>query len=362
MAGKKHIAYYVSAHGYGHGVRSSDIVRALRRDHPGIAVTLISELPQPFLRNRLGPAAVRLRAGAFDVGMVQLDSIRVDVPATLAAVQKLLARKEQIMEGETSFFRKEGISLVVADIPAVPLEAARRHGLPGLAVGNFAWDWIYDEFAVADPRWAPVVREFEHGYRQADLLLRLPFHEPMQAFPRKEDIPLVASPGRNRRSELARLTGAAPERKWVLLSFTSLDWDLRAVDNVEELTDYEFFTVKPLEWKRRNIHPVSRDDMPFSDVLASADAVISKPGFGLVSECVVNRKPLVHADRTDFREYPVLLEAVRKYLRQCPIPAEALYRGEVRGALDALWTQPEPKETVPSGGAEIAARRIVSFL
>lgn len=362
MAGKGHIAYYVSAHGYGHGVRSTDIIRAVRRHAPGVDVTLVSDLPAAFLTNRLGPGVARVRGGAFDVGMVQLDSIRVDMPATLAKVQDLLVRWRDLVEAEKAFLRQEEVSLVVADIPAIPLDAAREAGIPGLAVGNFAWDWIYEEFAAKDERWKPAVNAFAEGYAKADLLLRLPFAEPMAAFPRREDIPLVASPGRDRRRELAQLTGADPARRWVLLSFTSLDWDDRALDNVARLTGYEFFTVKPLAWRRDNIHPVEREDVSFSDVLASVDAVVSKPGFGLVSECVVNGKPLVHADRTDFREYAVLLEAVRKHLKECSVSAEALYRGELGGPLEALWRRPDPKHKVPAGGAEIAAKRIVSFL
>ena len=204
--------------------------------------------------------------------------------------------------------------------------------------------------------------KIEKDYGKADLLLRLPFAEPMKAFRRIEDIPVVASPGRPRRDDLVRLTGCSPQKKWVLLSFTTLDWNEAALGNVESIENYEFFTVKPLEWKRRNIHPVDREKISFSDVLASVDVVISKPGFGLISECVVNRKPLVYSDRADFREYAILVESIDRYLRNQHIPSRELYAGDLKESLDAVWTRPEPKETVPAGGAAIAAKRIGEFL
>ena len=43
-----------------------------------------SELPEELLRSRIGSGPVTYRHKSFDVGMVQLDSIRVDLPATLA--------------------------------------------------------------------------------------------------------------------------------------------------------------------------------------------------------------------------------------------------------------------------------------
>ena len=356
------IAYYVSAHGYGHGVRSCDIVNAINRLYPDLSVTVVTDLPVPFLRNRLASASNAFRPGSFDVGMVQRDSIRVDVPATWREVRALLERKDGLVEREAAFIREEGIAAVVADVPAIPLEAARRAGVPAVAVGNFSWDWIYSEFAETEPAWKPVVRQFEEGYALADLLLRLPFADEMKAFPRIEDIPLVASPGRDRRAELARLTGCRPGRKWVLLSFTSLELDEAALDRIEKLTDYEFFTVRPLEWRRRNIHPVNREQIPFSDVLASADAVVSKLGFGLMSECVVNGKPLVYADRSDFREYHVLVGGVKRCLKNVHVPRQNLYRGDLGAALEALWIAPEPPEKLAGGGAEVAAHRIARFL
>jgi len=358
----RRVAYYVSAHGYGHGVRSSDIIRELCRRCPDVQVIVTSDLPVSFLKNRLGTASVEFRRGAFDVGMVQLDSIKVDLAATLTALQELYARKSELVKAEEQFLADRSISLVVCDIPAIPIEAAKKVGIPAVAIGNFTWNWIYEDFAAADRRWNPFIREIEKDYGKADLLLRLPFAERMKAFRRIEDIPVVASPGRPRRDDLVRLTGCSPQKKWVLLSFTTLDWNEAALGNVESIENYEFFTVKPLEWKRRNIHPVDREKISFSDVLASVDVVISKPGFGLISECVVNRKPLVYSDRADFREYAILVESIDRYLRNQHIPSRELYAGDLKESLDAVWTRPEPKETVPAGGAAIAAKRIGEFL
>ena len=358
---KNHIAYYISSHGYGHGVRSCDIICALNRLYPDVSVTMTTDMPASFLRNRLGTDRNAIRSGSFDVGMVQLDSIRVDVPATLKKVLALYARKSEWIESEMAFLRENGISLVVVDIPAIPVEAAKKLGLPVVAVGNFGWDWIYSEFAETDPVWRALIREFEQGYGKVDLLLRLPFAEPMKAFPKIEDVPLVATPGWSRREELVKLTGCDPKKKWVLLSFTSLDWDDGALSTAEALSAYEFFTVKPLEWRRKNIHAIDRNRIPFSDVLASVDVVISKPGFGLMSECVVNRKPLIYADRADFREYHVLVNGIRRYLKNVHIPSELLYRGKISDALRAIWNQSEPKETIAAGGDETVARWISDF-
>ena len=354
------VAYYASAHGYGHGVRSCDVVRALRAEHPDVAVTMATELPTAFLENRVG-APLEHRKVSLDVGMVQLDSIRVDVEATLARVEELYSRRRELVEREAAFLRQRGVTLVVADVAALPLEAAAGAGIPAVAVGNFAWDWIYEEYVPRDPRWAPIVEAFREGYGRADLLLRLPFHDAMGSFRRIEDVPLVARPGRARRAEIATRTGARADRSWVLLSFTTLALDDRALDAVEGLDGYEFFTVQPLAWRRRNIHPIDRAELPFLDVVASVDTVVSKPGFGIVSECIVNRKPLVYADRSDFREYRLLVDGIERHLRHAHIPSDRLYAGDLGDALAEIERRPPAREALASGGDVIAARRLAEL-
>ena len=352
------IAYYISAHGYGHGVRSCDIIRALNRLYPHLTVDVICSLPPEFLFNRIGRDRNRIRRDSFDIGMVQKDSIQVDVPATLNRIERLYDRCEDLIAQEVSYLNEKNISLVVADIPALPLEAAADAGIARMAIGNFGWDWIYSGFVKQDPRWKPIVEHIHNSYAKTDLLLRLPFSEEMHAFPEVEDIPLVASPGISRRKEMADLFNCDADRKWILISFTSLNWSEEALDSVERIKDYEFFTVHPLVWQRRNIHVLQREQAPFSDIVSSVDAVLSKPGFGILSECVVNRKPLIYADRSDFKEYFILEAAIRKYLKHIHIPMDLLYRGDLIRSLDGLWDQPEIFVSLPHDGAVIAAHRI----
>lgn len=349
------LVYYITAHGYGHGARSCDILRAFHETSPDVPITVVTDLPASFLRNRLPGIPLTIRPGGLDVGMTQLDSVRVDVDATRRALEAWVILRPERIETERSFLRSVGAHLVVSDIPSIPFEAAADLNIPSVGVGNFTWNWIYSAFAEQDARWRPAVQAYEEGYRRADLLLRLPFAEPMTAFPVRRDIAMVARPGRPRRDDLAALTGAPLDRRWILLSFSTLDWDDAALARVEATEGYVFFTVRPLEWRRRNIYAVDREQMSFSDVLASVDAVVTKPGFGVLSECVVNQKPMAYVERTDFLEYPILEAALQRYLQHQHLPARALYQGDLKDSLDRLWTAPPARESLAAGGDQQAA-------
>ncbi len=359
---KLSIAYYVTSHGYGHGVRACSIIRAINALYPHLKVQVVSLLPSGFLRSQLDAHRNSIRPESFDVGMTQIDSIRVDVPSTLERVRALYSRRKEMVEKEAAYLTEQGIGLCVVDIPALPIEAASKAGVPCIAVGNFSWDWIYSEFLPQNAAWGPLIDRLREAYGRTDLLLRLPFCDSMEAFPNVEDIPLVASPGTSRKEELADWTRCDPAKKWILLSFTTLEWTEEALRKVESLQEYEFFSVDPLGWDGSRIHRIDRSKMAFSDILASMDAVLSKPGFGILSDCVANKKPLIYADRSNFLEYPILVDAIKKYIRHVHIPATSLYRGDLKESLDRIWEAPDPAATLALGGDAIAARRIARFL
>jgi len=355
------LVYYVTAHGYGHGSRSCDILQDLQRLRPDIPITIVSELAEKFFFDRLGEGRIRWRPGRFDVGLVQRDSIRADVDATLEPWGKLLAQRSRLVDEEARFLDLTRAALVVADIPALPLEAAAQVGIPSIAIGNFGWDWIYSAYRGRHQDWDSVITSIEDGYRKADLLLRLPFSEPMSIFDRQVCIPLVSEPGRKRRDWIARTSGADPTKTWYLLSFSTLEFDTGAVRKMSEIHDVEFITVLPLSWDAPNFHELDNAQIRFPDIVASCDAVISKPGFGILSECVVNRKPIIYVERTDFLEYDVLEKGIKETLQHVHLPAERLYKGEMRKALDQLLDAPQPRHLLEGGGAAKASRILADY-
>lgn len=389
----KPIAYYITAHGYGHGTRSCDILRALHRLRPEQPVIVTTDLSRDFLQSRLaGCDNLTFRKGAFDVGLVQKDSIQSDLFQTLEKLETLYASEEKLVEQERRFLEENNVALVVADIPAIPLTAAQRAGLPNIAIGNFSWDWIYEAYIPDNPRWAFFVEKFRSVYEKTDLLLRLPFAPPMTQFTNRKDIPLLANPGTPCREKIRDLRfGIATslpsfasastfggrdsgvptldirhstpdtDKPWVLLSFTSLDLNFQALEKIRKNDAYEFFCVQPLDFSVPHIYAIDRHQVCFADILASCDIVISKPGFGLVSECIVNKKPLIYSDRGDFAEYPYLVEGIEKYLRNVHLPSEQLYAGDFFQALEKIKSAPEPKDHLASGGAEMIAQELLCY-
>jgi len=356
------LAFYITSHGHGHAARSCDLLAALHRHVPNLPLIVVSTVEPAFLRSRLAGIPYRQRRVSLDVGLVQLDSIRGNPEATLGSALRLMQNRSRLVKQEVRFLREEQIAMVVSDIPSLPFEAAARERIPAIGVGNFSWNWIYADYVQTDPRWRPVIQGFEEGYAKADLLIRLPFHEPMTAFRTFRDVPLFSRPGRNRRVELAARSGCSPATTWVLISVSSLDWTGEALARLSAMTDFSFWTVQPLQWDRPGFHSAEREIFPYADVLASCDVVLTKPGYGIVSECVVNCKPMVYARREGFAETPILIEGIEHHLRHASISLADLYSGHVEPALRAALHAAAPERRMDAGGDDQAANLILSAM
>jgi L-arabinokinase len=357
-----HVAFYITGHGFGHATRMGAVATALAAQVPDLRLTVVSTIPRWLVDLNFPPGAT-LRARALDVGVVQQDSIRLDQAATLQAYGRLLEALPGLIREEVERLRRDAVDLVVADIPPAAFSTARAAGVPGVGITNFTWDWIYAAYVQAHPAFAYLVDRIREAYAEADCLLRLPFHGPCDAFRRIRDIPLIARPARRSRDEARAILGLDASRPLVLLSFGG--FEIRGIDleRVERLDDYLFLSTQPPPRPLRNVRLVRLlDGLRYPDLVALADAVITKPGYGIVSECLVNRTRMLYTSRGEFAEYDALVAGLERYAVSAFLSNDDLLAGNWRSALEALLRRPAVWPDLPVDGAEVAAGLLRSAL
>lgn len=349
-----HVVFYISGHGFGHATRMAAVASALVRQMPGVRISLVSTAPEWLFRLNL-PGDFRLRPRALDVGVIQLDSLRLDPAATLSACARFLEAQPALVQQEAEILRQEGADLVVADIPPAAFLVAARAGLPAVGISNFTWDWIYADYVRALPEHAPLLEHIRHAYGRADLFLRLPFSGDCEAFKTIRDIPMIARHARRSREEVRRILGLDRSRPVVLLSFGG--FELRGIDfdRVEALGDYCFLTTQPTPRPLGNVRVVRPDGLKYEELVAQADAVITKPGYGIVSDCLANRTPVLYTSRGQFAEYAALVAGLERFGVAAFIDNRDLLAGNWRAGLEAVLRLPRTWPDLPSNGAEVAA-------
>jgi len=356
-----HVAFYITGHGFGHATRMAAVASALAEQVPGLRLTFITTAPEWLLRLNLS-SEFRIRPRALDVGVIQFDSISLDPAATLAAYARLLEEQPAVIREEAEILRRESVDLVVADIPPAAFLVAQRAGLPGVGISNFSWDWIYADYVCALPEYMPILDAIREAYGRADLFLRLPFHGPCDAFKSIRDIPLIARCARHPREEVRRMLGLDGSRPVILLSFGG--FEIRGIDfdRVERLGDYCFLATQPTPRPLRNVRVVTMDGLKYEEVVAQADAVITKPGYGIVSDCLANRTPLLYTPRGEFAEYAALVAGLERFGVSAFIGTQDLLAGNWRASLDDLLRRPRVWPDLPVNGVDVAAGILRAYL
>ena len=107
---------------------------------------------------------------------------------------------------------------------------------------------------------------------------------------------------------------------------------------------------------------MAESDFSYVDAVAAADAVITKPGYGIVSDCLANGTPMIYTERGQFREYPALVDEMRRELTTVHMDLNDLWEGKWEESLKSISSLPRKKPQLRTDGAEVAAGKILEFL
>jgi L-arabinokinase len=344
------IAFYVSAHGLGHASRAIELMRAILAAQPD-AELHVRSAAAPWLFQATAPPGIDVQSVEVDTGMTQIDSLRIDEDASARAAAVFYGAFHRRVEAEARVLKAMKAGMVVGDIPPLAFAAAARAGVPSMAVANFTWDWIFSIYDAFD-RLAPgVIATIRDAYATTPLALRLPLHGGFESMPVVRDIPFIARRSTRDPADTRRALGADAKRPLVLVSFGGYGADLP----LEGLRRSDRFTIVSPE----------RDapaGLRYEDLVAAADVVVSKPGYGIVSECVANNTALLYTSRGRFVEYDLFVSEMPTVLRCRYIAQEDLFAGRWADAIDALLAQPPAPQQPRVDGATVAARIILNLL
>ena len=353
------ILYYITGHGYGHAVRSIQVIRALQEATPAIRVHVRTTAPQWLFASL--PRPVSYTARSIDVGVIQPDSLRMDLAATLSACSDLQDRLPQLLDEEVEFVQAQKIDLIIGDIPPPCFDIASRAKIPSVAITNFTWDVIYLAYAEEYPQFTPIIAAMRQSYSKSTLALTLPYPCDMSMFPRHEPIPWIT-----RRSSLSRLQARArfglPESSTVvLLSFGGIGLETLPFQHLKAMSEFDFVATGGGK-SQGNFHVLDGAQRRYEDLLCAADVVVTKPGYGIVADVLAHRVPILYTERGNFSEYQFLVRALNELATAEFVQQGTLRAGDLRPSLQRLLGKNTHWPAVRLDGANVAAERILALL
>lgn len=349
----------ISHHGLGHLAQSAPVVNALSGMRPGTEWVIWSGLSRGAIEGRLA-AAFMHRHEAADIGLLMGDALRVDVKASREAYADFHRGWDARIDREAEWLVGHGIRGVLCNAAYLPLAAAARAGIPAVAFSSLNWWDIARHYLGVGADMAGMLEDMQAAYAGAQAFLRLTPGLPMAWLPRVEGMPPVAALGQPRREELRKALGLPTATNLVLLGFGGIGYRQHAP--VPSLKNTAWLA--PDDWPkagRADVLSFIQAGMPFPDILASCDALVTKVGYGSFVEAAGLALPVLYIDRPDWPETPWLCAWLAGHARQKKLSEEELFSETAAQALQGLWQAPK-RQAADVTGAPVVARRVLELL
>lgn len=350
-----HILFCISSHGYGHAVRQAFLINHIPAS---FTVSIFSGIAEAFFLEEL-ERPFSLYSHTFDCGAIQHDALTIDIEQTLERYAFLHTQNREQLPDLVEWCRAEKITAIVSD--AVPFASVLADALavPSIFVSNFTWLDIYQDFPPS------VQRDHVLTLLKAELSLfsawvkLTPFSGndfvPPLEIPLLENVSLLRA-GRNRRDELReRLNLDAHTNTKIALiysgvyGFEKADWT-----KLDSFEGWHFIGLHAPTGELRNFTPISKNDFTLQDYSASSDLIISKLGYGTVSESLSSGVPFLYIPREDFSESAVLEAFMHTYGGVYRIEKDAFYTLDWGDALHTLGQVPRRDTILQTSLEEIA--------
>lgn len=353
------IAFYISGHGFGHAARQQAIIKLLCE--AGLEV----HVKTPTTRKFFDFPNVTYHDHRYDIGLIQPDSLTVDVDATFRWYRDFLKKQPDLVAEEVKFVHDHKVRLIVSDMPAIAFEVAHTANIPSVACTHFTWDWVYGQYLDDYPQYADVVNNLTASYNKATLALQMPFAHEFDMFQHVEEIPMVINMPTVSRKDIRKQFEVPDGYKVCLLSMGGMSWgdnDVSALSNVEGWIVW----VMADAWDKVRDLPHVRlvpDGYPdYQNLIASADVLVGKAGWSTVAEVIAHRTPMLYTLREGYSENVLLEDALIQYANCSYVAKSAFQSGAWISYLDELVSRDFRWKDIPTNGAEVATQRLMKLL
>ncbi len=347
-----HLLVDISAHGYGHATMTAPVVNELVRSIPGLRVTVRSAVSREFLRARFA-CEFDYIPSALDFGMHMVSAVEVQVEQSGAAYRAFHADWEDRVAREAEVIRTLRPNVLLANIPYLSLAAAYEAGRPAVGMCCLNWADIYWHYLSGEATSARIHAQILEAYKSAGMFLRVEPAMPMENLDNVLDICPIVRIGQAKRAAVTAGLLRSGDEKLVMVARGGMD--LRVpVEHWPRMAGIRWIVPQAWHVKREDMTAFESLGLPFSDALASSDAVLTKPGYGTFTEAACAGVPVLYVSRRDWPEEPYLVSWMRGNGICLEVDRERLWRGDLGDALETVWSLPKPPRPDATGAAEAA--------
>lgn len=331
---------------------------------PNLRITVRGQFAPEQIKRRIFEPDV-IEPIADDFGMVMHHALSVDVEGSLAAYFKAHQNWQEKVAALSVHLQDTAVDLVLSDIPYLTLAAAHHAGIPGVALCSLNWADILEHYLgnKKTTRETALVETIRSSYQSAQYFLRPSPSMEMPGLPNTLEIGPVCTPGIKKRSALAHNIGLPAHASIVLVGMGGVNYPL-SLESWPSLVNQKpiFYIVNNDQLLNRssittttvNTISIEQTGLSYSDLVASVDLIITKPGYGMFVEAAAAGVPVLYVARAGWPESNALTGWLQSIAHCAEIDTETFQQGLFTQQLTQLLTQSPYLPVPPSGNLQAA--------
>ncbi|MEM5016260.1 glycosyltransferase [Metabacillus indicus] len=298
----KTIAYYISEYGYGHATRSIALIRELM-NHIEVRIVICNSFAIDFIKDSLhefGDRIVYHRVST-DVGYVLKEqSLDIDSTALNEACRQYLKSLPDVVAAEAAFLQDYDVDLIISDVSPLAFEVAERLQVTSLGISNFTWHTAYKNIINQE-----LLAAFAVSYDKMDYFFSLAGSvEPKWGVKDNQSFGFFSR--RVSKTEVRNIRDFLDPKDDKQLVFLPIGMKIDLGDITKfPLWDQKncvFVVSSNMTIDHPNVHKIPSTYTEVQNYVAAADLVISKAGWGTISEAVGNGTSLTIINRPGMDE------------------------------------------------------------
>ncbi|HEY7804746.1 MAG TPA: hypothetical protein VIC30_09990 [Orrella sp.] len=369
----------LSSHGFGHLAQVAPVIAATQRliDQglaPAFDLTVRTTLAHSQLKSRI-VRSFQYDKGCDDIGMLMHDALTVDLNRSLLAYATLHRQWQRCIDNLAQHLYAHHYSGVLTNTPYLTLAAAHAAGIPAMAICSLNWADILEGCVrqdkeslahanISKPEFSAMLQQIRDAYGLATTVVR---PAPFMGQPARQplDIEPIAPPPQlsNRAALIDQIAIKLPNPWVVLVSMGGMALELQPSQwptsllgrSVIYLTHAGLAQVDKPAKQLPHVMSYESLGMRFTEIMASCDLVLTKPGYGMFVETRTHGKPMLYVARDQWPETDYLVQWANTNTHASQLTPTQLATGQFVAEMTDVLTAPA-MTPVNFSGADVAAR------
>ena len=341
-----HIVVDISSNGFGHVAQLAPILNSLSI-HYDLKFTIRTAVKYTLCKEFFD-FDFSYQDPPPDPEIVMKGPLEVDSLSFLKDYTSLYNNWSDIVVHDSHQLKQLGANLVISNISPVSFSSASLLGIPSVGICSLNWADIFLAYCSFDPMYKEIMQLIRSGYLEASTIIKLEPHMPMEWLSNSISVGPVAQLGSDRHDFLKSKFSFDKLVSVNLGGIVSIgtDFSLPCIDSITWIVPNHLAT------HRSDIIPSSKLKIPFIDILTTSDALLSKAGYGSVTECSVNSTRLMYTLRDNWGENNSLQSWMASHCTSLSISRSLMRDGLFVDPLMKLLDLPLTSPAQPSGISE----------